>query len=312
MSPGRTVLLASSPARPRPATPPCAPTRPARGMSGFWTRQVKFPDTPWMTGVLGALKQCFLRATTATTELLRRCGQTAGHASTVPFFFLVYKLFSPAKASRTARFVSLGVEGTGHFKEPVEFKTWVSSGGSLIRCATARLIFSPPKLQKNLPEMPCMEKVYKLKMASSQGRRAAAVPIVNRSFCSLIRFTWDFVCSCLRRRVQDGCPRCPGEKGGRLSPGCSNPPPRHPALLRPARPCPAAPAPPLCAAPPRIARGISGFWNRQVGKRLGKRECITPVRGRTWLCHMAGCCQRRRGWGFASRVLGARLMPRLS
>ena len=25
---------------PRPATPPCAPTRPARGMSGFWTRQV--------------------------------------------------------------------------------------------------------------------------------------------------------------------------------------------------------------------------------------------------------------------------------
>ena len=28
----RTVLLANSPARPRPATPPCAPTRPARGM----------------------------------------------------------------------------------------------------------------------------------------------------------------------------------------------------------------------------------------------------------------------------------------
>ena len=36
----RTVLLASSPARPHPATPPCAPTRPARGMSGFRTRQV--------------------------------------------------------------------------------------------------------------------------------------------------------------------------------------------------------------------------------------------------------------------------------
>ena len=37
---GRTVLLASSLARPRPATPPGAPTRPARGMSGFWIRQV--------------------------------------------------------------------------------------------------------------------------------------------------------------------------------------------------------------------------------------------------------------------------------
>ena len=40
LSPGRKVLLASSPARPRPATPPCVSTRPARGMSGFWNRQV--------------------------------------------------------------------------------------------------------------------------------------------------------------------------------------------------------------------------------------------------------------------------------
>ena len=40
--PRRTVLLANSPARPRPATPPCAPTRPARGMSGFWARQVRY------------------------------------------------------------------------------------------------------------------------------------------------------------------------------------------------------------------------------------------------------------------------------
>ena len=39
--PRQTVLLANCPARPRPATPPCAPTRPARGMSGFWARQVK-------------------------------------------------------------------------------------------------------------------------------------------------------------------------------------------------------------------------------------------------------------------------------
>ena len=40
MSPGRTVLSVSRPARPRPAVPPCAPTRPASGTSGFRTRQV--------------------------------------------------------------------------------------------------------------------------------------------------------------------------------------------------------------------------------------------------------------------------------
>ena len=40
MFPRRTSLLAPSPARLRPATPPCAPTRSARGMSGFWIRQV--------------------------------------------------------------------------------------------------------------------------------------------------------------------------------------------------------------------------------------------------------------------------------
>ena len=38
----RTVLLAASLARPRPVSSPCAATRPARGMSGFWTRQVFF------------------------------------------------------------------------------------------------------------------------------------------------------------------------------------------------------------------------------------------------------------------------------
>ena len=40
MSPGRIVLSTSSPDRPRPAVLPCASTRPARGMSGFWIRQV--------------------------------------------------------------------------------------------------------------------------------------------------------------------------------------------------------------------------------------------------------------------------------
>ena len=40
LSPERIALSASRPARPRPAAPPRAPTRPARGMSGFWIRQV--------------------------------------------------------------------------------------------------------------------------------------------------------------------------------------------------------------------------------------------------------------------------------
>ena len=40
LSPRRTVLLAPSPARPRPVTLPCTTTRPARGMCGFWTRQI--------------------------------------------------------------------------------------------------------------------------------------------------------------------------------------------------------------------------------------------------------------------------------
>ena len=41
MSPGRIVLSASRPARPRPAASSFAPTRPALGMSGFWVRQVR-------------------------------------------------------------------------------------------------------------------------------------------------------------------------------------------------------------------------------------------------------------------------------
>ena len=56
MSPGRNVLSASSPARHRPAAPPCAPTRTARGMSGFWIRQVAHHT--W----------CMLRATRYTVH----------------------------------------------------------------------------------------------------------------------------------------------------------------------------------------------------------------------------------------------------
>ena len=44
LSPGRTVLSASSPDRPRPAAPPCAATRPARGMFGFRIRQIQIVE----------------------------------------------------------------------------------------------------------------------------------------------------------------------------------------------------------------------------------------------------------------------------
>ena len=40
LSPRRGILLAYRPARSRLASTPCAPTRPAYGMSGFWTKQV--------------------------------------------------------------------------------------------------------------------------------------------------------------------------------------------------------------------------------------------------------------------------------
>ena len=58
MSPRRTVILANSPARPRPATPPCAPTRSACGMSGFWTRQVRIRLFVLSGGHSGQFSRC--------------------------------------------------------------------------------------------------------------------------------------------------------------------------------------------------------------------------------------------------------------
>ena len=43
--PERIVLLAPNLARPRPAAPPGAPTRPARGMFGFWIRQINVQNS---------------------------------------------------------------------------------------------------------------------------------------------------------------------------------------------------------------------------------------------------------------------------
>ena len=63
------------------------------------------------------------------------------------------------------------------------------------------------------------------------------------------RFTWDFVCPCFRRVVQDSCLRCPCGQEGRSSPGRTVPsasrpaPPRRAAPSRPAihRPAPTGP-----------------------------------------------------------------------
>ena len=49
---GRIVLLAPNFARPRLAAPPGAPTRPARGMSGFWIRQVILNNCSLISNVI--------------------------------------------------------------------------------------------------------------------------------------------------------------------------------------------------------------------------------------------------------------------
>ena len=47
-------------------------------------------------------------------------------------------------------------------------------------------------------------------------------PVVNRTLCSPIRLGWDFLCSCLRRVVQDGCLRFP-ESTWRVPPRAHRP-----------------------------------------------------------------------------------------
>ena len=74
--------------------------------------------------------------------------------------------------------------------------------------------------------------------------------MVNRGFCSSVGFKYELDCSCFRRDVQDSCLRYPGGHAGQMSPGRA-----EPSTSPPARPC---------AAPPRPARGMSGFWTRQV------------------------------------------------
>ena len=83
-------------------------------------------------------------------------------------------------------------------------------------------------------------------------------PRVNRGFCSPVGFKYELDCSCFRRDVQDSCLRYPGGHEGQMSPGRAGP-----STSFPARPC---------AAPPRPARGMSGFWTRQVTETNRRRH----------------------------------------
>ena len=95
-------------------------------------------------------------------------------------------------------------------------------------------------------------------LVSSQERRAAAVPRLNQTFCSstdLHRISFVHASEeTFRTVVFDALE---GKRVGRL---LGEPTRRRPVLPRPVPPRPA----PLCAAPPRPARGMSGFWVRQV------------------------------------------------
>ena len=74
---------------------------------------------------------------------------------------------------------------------------------------------------------------------------------------SSIRFTWGFVCPCLRGVVQDGCLRCPERQDERFFPPGASSRCFHPPLCHPAPPCTAAlrhaplRCPPLRYVPPR-------------------------------------------------------------
>ena len=73
--------------------------------------------------------------------------------------------------------------------------------------------------------MPCIKTVYSDKRASTLWSAAmnkerfssrgstAYKPFVNRRFCSGIRFTWDFACSCFQGVTQETFLRCLGEYG---------------------------------------------------------------------------------------------------
>ena len=76
--PRRTVLWANGPARLRPATPPCAPTRPACGMSGFWTRQVQ-PILGWFTRAWTWILMIIIITSRVQNPDISRAGRVGAH-----------------------------------------------------------------------------------------------------------------------------------------------------------------------------------------------------------------------------------------
>ena len=151
-------------------------------------------------------------------------------------------------------------------------------------------------------DMPCMKKFTKTNKRRTIGQQPGTKsasgpgykPLVNRLSCSSIRLTWDFICSCLRRIVQEGHLRYPGEQDGRLFPGRIGPPPSppRPAPLRSAHPAAVGrPAPlrqwyvqvlctKLVEPKTRTHHGPVGSGRRTAGRRGGAGLGRT---GRRWV-----------------------------
>ena len=98
--------------------------------------------------------------------------------------------------------------------------------------------------------MPCLEMVYTNKRRWSIGQQPETKsvggysnkPISNWSSCSPIRFTWNSVCSCLRRtskRVVPGAVQCKMDACFLGAPTCCR---ATPLCLAPPRPIPIRPA----------------------------------------------------------------------
>ena len=109
--------------------------------------------------------------------------------------------------------------------------------------------------------------------------------MVNRGFCLPVGFKYELKCSCFRRVVQDSVlDSLVGKREGCLRAGSIQ--------RRSVLPNPAPLAAPLCAAPTRPARGVSGFWSRQVVFIRG--FCSSIGFNRIWLVRASGETFRRR------------------
>ena len=132
---------------------------------------------------------------------------------------------------------------------------WSTAGfvpPSVSRTCLARKGFTETKRRRSTGRQP----------GTKSASRPADKPVITAGQPLILffrRFTWDFACSCFWRDVEATFLRCLGRYDGPLFPWRT-------VLLAPnlARPCPAAPP----GAPTRPARGMSGFWIRQVYIRI--------------------------------------------